>query len=68
MRQTKRPALVASEKMHAVRLARDLDRPAESAITSPGTVLIADEHVRDVLGQALRSEQDDFIVVDVKLD
>src|SRR5438477_2629612 len=45
-------------------LARDLDRPAESAITSPGTVLIADEHVRDVLGQALRSEQDDFIVVD----
>ncbi len=45
-------------------LAKELDRPAETVVESLGTVLSAEEHVRDVVGQALRSEQDDFIVVD----
>ncbi len=45
-------------------LAREFDRPAETAIDPSSTILNADEHIRDVIGQALRSEQDDFLVVD----
>ncbi len=45
-------------------LARELERPAVTGIDTETTVLIADEHVRDVLGQVLRTEQDDFLVVD----
>jgi manganese-dependent inorganic pyrophosphatase len=45
-------------------LAREFDRPAETAIDPSSTILNADEHIRDVIGQALRSEQDDFVVVD----
>lgn len=44
-------------------LARELDRPAESAIDS-GIVLNAEDHIRDVVTHALRSDQDDFLVVD----
>jgi manganese-dependent inorganic pyrophosphatase len=45
-------------------LAKEFDRPAESAIDHTSTVLNANDFVRDVISQALRSEQDDFIVVD----
>jgi len=45
-------------------LARELERPAESGIDTETTILTAEEHVRDVLGQVLRTEQDDFLVVD----
>lgn len=44
-------------------LAHEFDRTAESAIDSAGTILAADEHIRDVVGQALRSDQDDFLVI-----
>ncbi len=44
-------------------LAHEFDRTAESAIDGAGTILAADEHIRDVLGQALRSDQDDFLVI-----
>ena len=45
-------------------LARELDRPVETAIGSLGTVLGAGDHIRDIIGQALRTEQDDFLVID----
>ncbi|MEP7286078.1 MAG: DHHA2 domain-containing protein [Chloroflexota bacterium] len=45
-------------------LAKDFDRLVETAVVSLGTVLEADEHIRDIIGQALRTEQDDFLVVD----
>jgi manganese-dependent inorganic pyrophosphatase len=45
-------------------LAQELNREASSAISSTGTVFGEDDHIRDILGQALRSEQDDFLVVD----
>lgn len=45
-------------------LARELDRPVESTSDGTGIVLNAEDHIRDVIGQALRSEQDDFLVVD----
>jgi manganese-dependent inorganic pyrophosphatase len=44
-------------------LAHEFDRPVESAMDSGlGTLLGEDEHIGDVLGQALRSDQDDFLV------
>jgi manganese-dependent inorganic pyrophosphatase len=45
-------------------LAKELDRPAETAIDPGSTVLHADDHIQDILSQVLRTEQDDFIVVD----
>jgi manganese-dependent inorganic pyrophosphatase len=45
-------------------LAREFDRPAETAIDPGSTVLNADDHVQDIIGQLLRTEQDDFVVVD----
>ncbi len=45
-------------------LAKEFDLPAETAVDSASTILSDEEFVRDVLGQVLRSEQDDFIVVD----
>ena len=45
-------------------LAKEFDRPAESAIDLTSVTLGADEHIRDVLSKVLRSEQDDFLVVD----
>src|SRR5258706_10798012 len=54
----------ALEAASVLALARELDRVAASAVTSTGTVFGADEHIRDIIGQALRSEQDDFLVID----
>jgi manganese-dependent inorganic pyrophosphatase len=45
-------------------LAKEFDLPAETAVDSASTILSGEEFVRDVLGQVIRSEQDDFIVVD----
>lgn len=45
-------------------LARELERPIESALDAVGTVLHEDDHVRDVISGALRSIQDDFLVID----
>jgi manganese-dependent inorganic pyrophosphatase len=46
-------------------LAHEFDRPVESAMESGvGTPLGDEEHISDVLGQALRSDQDDFLVTD----
>ncbi len=45
-------------------LAKEFDLPAESAIDPDSIVLNSEDFVRDVLGQVLRTEQDDFIVVD----
>jgi len=45
-------------------LAKEFDRPAETAIDHASTLLNSNDFVRDVMPQVLRSEQDDFIVVD----
>ena len=45
-------------------LAKEFDLPAETAVDSDSTILNAEDFVRDVLGQVMRTEQDDFIVVD----
>jgi len=47
-----------------VALAREFDRPAEDAADRASIVLQQEEYVRDVITQVLRSEQDDFLVVD----
>ncbi|MBX3083433.1 MAG: DHH family phosphoesterase [Anaerolineae bacterium] len=47
-----------------LKLATELSRPVESAVDPAGTVLLAGERVRDVVGQALRSDQDEFLVLD----
>lgn len=44
-------------------LAKEFDMPAESAVDADSVVLNDEDFVRDVLGQVLRTEQDDFIVV-----
>jgi manganese-dependent inorganic pyrophosphatase len=44
-------------------LAKEFDMPAESAVDAESVVLNDEDFVRDVLGQVLRTEQDDFIVV-----
>jgi manganese-dependent inorganic pyrophosphatase len=49
-------------------LAKELDRQVGTAVPSAGTVFNADDHIRDIIGQALRSDQDDFLVVDEKGD
>lgn len=45
-------------------LAHTLNQPVETALDVPGTILGADERIRDVIGQALRANQEDFLVVD----
>lgn len=45
-------------------LANDFQLPATTAADTASTVFSADEYIRDVLSQVLRSEQDDFIVID----
>ena len=45
-------------------LAKEFDRPAETAIDHTSVVLNCNDFVRDVIPQVVRSEQDDFIVVD----
>lgn len=46
-------------------LAHEFDRPVESALeNSNNNIFSDDEHISDVLGQALRSDQDDFLVTD----
>jgi manganese-dependent inorganic pyrophosphatase len=45
-------------------LAKEFDRPAESAADTASTILNAEEYIRDVLNQVLRSDQDEFIVVE----
>lgn len=45
-------------------LAKDFEMPATKAADTASTILTKGDYVRDVLSQVLRSEQDDFIVVD----
>lgn len=45
-------------------LAKEFDLPADNAVDSDSAILNAEDFARDVLGQVLRTEQDDFIVVD----
>lgn len=46
-------------------LAKEFDRPAETALdTHSSTTLKNEEYIQDVMSQVLRSEQDEFIVVD----
>lgn len=45
-------------------LAKEFERPAESALDHTSTTLNANDFIRDVMPQVLRSEQDDFVVVD----
>ncbi|MFN8418998.1 MAG: DHH family phosphoesterase [Anaerolineae bacterium] len=47
-----------------LKLAAELGRPVETAVDPAGTVLYSTDAVRDVVGQALRSDQDEFLVVD----
>src|SRR5664279_1938565 len=45
-------------------LAKEFDLPAETAVDSESTILNAEDFARDVLGQVMRTDQDDFLVVD----
>ncbi|MBA3872008.1 MAG: DHH family phosphoesterase [Anaerolineae bacterium] len=45
-------------------LAKEFDRPAESAVDSSNIVLQGEEFIRDVISQVLRSDYDEFLVVD----
>jgi manganese-dependent inorganic pyrophosphatase len=45
-------------------LADQLNRPVESAVAAKGVTLKAEDRVRDVIGQAMRADQDEFLVVD----
>jgi manganese-dependent inorganic pyrophosphatase len=45
-------------------LANGLAQPAESAVESAGLVLRGEERIQDVMSQVLRSEQDEYVVVD----
>jgi manganese-dependent inorganic pyrophosphatase len=45
-------------------LAKEFDLPADDAADKESLILQAKDAVRDVLNQALRSEQDDFLIVD----
>lgn len=47
-----------------LQLAKEFELPAEDAIDHHCITLQGDEFVRDLLGQIIRSEQDDFIVTD----
>lgn len=45
-------------------LAKEFDRPARSAIDSDAITLRDEEYIQDVLPQALRTDHDEFMVVD----
>jgi manganese-dependent inorganic pyrophosphatase len=44
-------------------LAKEFDRPAESAVDTSTLVLQGEEYIRDVISQVLRSDHDEFLVV-----
>ncbi len=45
-------------------LAKEFDRPAESAVDTANIILQGEEYIRDVISQVLRSDYDEFLVVD----
>jgi manganese-dependent inorganic pyrophosphatase len=45
-------------------LANQFQSPVNATLDNNGAVFSSDEHISDVIGQALRSDQDDFLVVD----
>ncbi|MEO8606583.1 MAG: DHHA2 domain-containing protein [Chloroflexota bacterium] len=45
-------------------LAKEFDRPAESAVDTTSIILQGDEYIHDVIHQVLRSDHDEFLVVD----
>lgn len=45
-------------------LAKEFDRPAESAVDTNSIILQGEEYIRDVMSQVLRSDNDEFMVVD----
>lgn len=45
-------------------LAKELDRPARSAIDADSVIFRDEEYVQDVVPQALRTDHDEFLVVD----
>lgn len=45
-------------------LAKEFDRPAESAVDTSSIILQGEEYIRDVMSQVLRSDHDEFLVVD----
>jgi manganese-dependent inorganic pyrophosphatase len=45
-------------------LAKEFDRPAETAVDTASILLQGKEYIRDVISQVLRSDSDEFLVVD----
>ncbi|MFN8530466.1 MAG: DHH family phosphoesterase [Anaerolineae bacterium] len=45
-------------------LAKEFDRPANSAVDDSSVILNEEEFIQDVINQVLRSDQDDFLVID----
>lgn len=45
-------------------LAKEFDRPAETAVETTSIILKGEEYIRDVISQVLRSDYDEFLVVD----
>ena len=45
-------------------LAKEFDRPANAAVDTTSIILQGEEYIRDVISQVLRSDYDEFIVVD----
>ncbi|MBI5931525.1 MAG: DHH family phosphoesterase [Chloroflexi bacterium] len=45
-------------------LAKEFDRPAEAAVDTTSIILHGEEYIRDVIGHVLRSDPDEFLVVD----
>lgn len=45
-------------------LAKEFDRPAEAAVDTSSIMLQGEEYIRDVISQVLRSDYDEFLVID----
>jgi manganese-dependent inorganic pyrophosphatase len=45
-------------------LAKEFDRPAETAVDTSSIILQGEEFIHDVINQVLRSDHDEFLVVD----
>jgi manganese-dependent inorganic pyrophosphatase len=45
-------------------LAKEFDRPAETAVDTTSIILQGEEFIHDVINQVLRSDHDEFLVVD----
>lgn len=45
-------------------LAKEFDRPAQTAIDHIGIILKTEEYIQDIMSQVLRAGEDDFLVVD----